>query len=162
MRITLRIVLALLIALLPIAASADEAPAFSVLALPFAKHYGTTSTYQFNSVLKGAALLVPLDRSGSCEGYALHYTNSFYISTNSAGIECTPLQVGPLRVGFLAGITNKGAYPYSPVKPFIGGVLVKATMGRHSAVDFIVTPCGAGSWCKAAVAVGYEQGFGRR
>lgn len=148
--------------LLTATAALADTPQFSVEVLPAAKHYGTTpGGYDFNALPNGVAVLIPLDKSDNLDLIGLHFTNSFYRSTNVVGLSYTPLQVGPLRIGGVVGVSNKNAYPYSPIKPFILAGEVNVVLGPRSQLNIDILPCG-GPWCSVALAFGLRQSLGRR
>jgi len=153
--------LALFLFLLLAPIYADE-PQVYVEWLPLAHHYGGEGNYAFNAALKGDALLVPLDESDKIEVLALHYTNSFYRTTNVIGLSWMPLRIGAVSFGGVAGISNKDAYPYSPIKPVIAGGEVNVALGSRARLNFVVMPCGGGAWCSVAVAAGIAFGVGQR
>jgi hypothetical protein len=140
-------------------ARADE-PLFYIETIPFSTHVGTHTDYDFNHKIDGIAALVPIDRN--VDVVALHFNNSFNRPTNVLGISYMPLHLGALSVGALVGVSNKNAYPMNPVKPLIGALEMNVALGKRTAINIDAIPCYPTSWCKMALAVGIQQGFGRR
>ncbi len=140
-------------------AQADE-PLFYVEAIPLATHVGKDTVYDFNRKIDGIAALVPLNRSLNV--VALHYDNSFNRPTNVLGLSYMPLHLGPVSLGGLIGVSNMNAYPANPIKPLVGAVEINIALGKRTAINIDAIPCYPTSWCKMALAIGVQQGIGRR
>jgi hypothetical protein len=140
-------------------AQADE-PLFYVEAIPFATHIGQDTSYKFNRKIDGIAVLVPLSRN--VDVVALHYDNSFNLPTTIVGVSYMPLRLGPVSLGALVGVSNMAAYPANPVKPFVGAAELNIAIGKRTNLNIDAIPCYPTSWCRMAVAVGVQQGVGRR
>jgi hypothetical protein len=140
-------------------AQADE-PLFYAEVIPFATHIGTDTTYEFNRKIDGIAALIPLNRN--VEVVALHFDNSFNRPTNILGVSYMPIHLGPVSLGALVGVSNMYAYPMNPVKPLIGAAEMNIAVGKRTFINIDAIPCYPTSWCKMALAIGVQQGIGRR